>query len=392
MNRAPHIKVDATVIANEILSGVGNYTLGIVRGFDELAGEGKLTYSLIAPWRRAKNLKKHGLKNFKAIIKIPVPEKYINGLRYFHIPAPVDLLFGPGTYYFPHFRSWPTWFSKSGIVVHDTAYIAYPDTVLGKNLTYMLRTVPGSVKNAKVIFTPSEFSREEVIKHLKVDPEKVVTATAAVDTKLYYPRSIAEIKKTKAKYDIFYDNYLLMVANIEPRKNYIKLIDAYTSLPRSFTDKYPLVIIGADGWNNEKILERVQKAKENNYRIIHPRQFVPNEDLAALYSGASLYVFTPLYEGFGMSVLESYACGTPAVVSNSSSLPEAGGPEAIYLNPDNAKDIAEKIESTVKLLEKDPSKFNVSIKKHLKHYNNWRKSAEVTAAALTGLPVEHFKK
>jgi glycosyltransferase involved in cell wall biosynthesis len=391
LSNLPHIRVDATVITNDILSGVGHYSLGIVRGFDELAGEGKLTYSLIAPWRRSRRLKQLGLKHCRSIQRIPIPEKYLNGLRYFHLPLPIDLLFGPGYYYFPHFRSWPLWFAKAAVVIHDMGYEAVPGTVLGKNREYLKRVVPASARSAKAVLVPSAFSRDEVAKYLKINPDKIHVAYPAVDRKHFYKRTTAEVKKIKAKYDIFTDSYLLAVGNIEPRKNYSNLVDAYTALPPEITKQHPLVIVGADSWNNSEILAKIQKAKEAGFWIIHPKQFVPDDDLPALYSGARLFLFTPIYEGFGMPPLEALACGTPAVVADAASVPEAAGSAAVYADPTSVKDIKAKIYDTLQALDKDPHKFDKAITEHIDGFNSWRHSAEITAAALTGLPVDQFK-
>jgi alpha-1,3-rhamnosyl/mannosyltransferase len=391
MRRPPHIKVDATVLSNNVLTGVAHYTLGMVRGFDELASEGKLTYSLITPWRRSKNIHKLGLKHYKRIIKIPIPEKYLNGLRYFHIPAPTDLLFGPGNYYFPHYRSWPTWFSHSAVVIHDMAYEVFPETINTKHRRFLLRMVPPSVKHARAVLTPSNFSKSEAERYLHLPGSKVIAAPPAVDTEFFYRRSAKEIHAVKAKYEIFYDHYIMTLNNIEPRKNYVRLIDAYEALPKTIREAYPLFIVGGDGWNNQEILDRIQKAKERGCRIIRPRAFVPDEDLPALYSGASLYISVPLYEGFNMSPLEANACGVPAVVSNVASLPQAAGGAGIYVDPYSVKDINAAIEKTIRELKRDRHQYDKRMAEHVANFSSWRASAVTTAVALTGRPPEYFQ-
>jgi alpha-1,3-rhamnosyl/mannosyltransferase len=109
-----------------------------------------------------------------------------------------------------------------------------------------------------------------------------------------------------------------------------------------------------------------------------------------LYSGAQFFVFTPIYEGFGMSPLESYACGTPVIASNVASVPEAAGEAAVYIDPYDVNDIREKIEVMVQKTEQDRSQFDRAMEKHLESLS-WRPSAEITAASLTGLPREYFQ-
>lgn len=389
--KIPHIQVDAFPLVDTHFSGVGHYTLGIVRGLDELASEGKLTYSLIVPKHWADRLKQYDLEHYKTIVKNPVPNRIIRGFMKHRWRVPLDLFNGKGSYYFPSFLAWPTWFSKSSVVVHDVTYLAVPECVDKGNREYLERTVPFSLRNAKNVICVSDFSKSEIIKYYDYPADKVFVAHPSIDRTHFYKRSAEEIHKVKAKYDIFSDKYIFSVGNIEPRKNYGRLIDAYTSLPREITDEYPLVIVGAGGWNNEDVKEKIQKAKEAGYRIINPKQFVLDEDMPALYSGAQFFVFTPIYEGFGMSPLEAYACGTPTIASDIASVPEAAGQAALYVNPYDIDDIRAKMLEMFERTEDDRSQFDRAIEQHLASLN-WRNSAEITAAALTGLPREYFKK
>lgn len=389
--KIPHIKVDAFPLVDNHFSGVGHYTLGIISGFDELAGEGKLTYDLITPHNRSGMLAKYGFRNYRKVIKSPIPSKVLRGFMKYRWRVPIDFIFGQGKYYFPSFLSWPTWVAESVVVIHDVTYLAVPECVDKGNREYLSKTVPFSMKNSKNIIAVSEFSKSEIIKYYNIEPSRIHVATPSIDRRNFYKRSDEEIFKVKMKYDIFSDHYILSVGNIEPRKNYDKLVDAYTSLPRSITDKYPLVIVGAGGWNNAHVKERIQAAKENGYHIINPKQFVEDKDMPALYSGAQFFIFTPIYEGFGMPPLEAYACGTPVLASRVASVPEAAGKAAVYANPFDVEDIAKKLAYMVEVTEKDRHQFDKAIEKHLAELS-WRKSAEITASALTNLPIEYFQK
>jgi len=387
----PHIQVDAFPLVDDHFSGVGHYTLGIVSGLDELAGEGKLTYSLITPRYRVGRLARYDFQHYKKIIRNPVPSKIIRGFMKYGWKIPFDLILGQGNYYFPSFLAWPTWHAKSTVVVHDVTYLAVPECVDKGNREYLEKVVPFSLSNAHNIIAVSEFSKSEIIKYYNLDPKRISVAHPSIDRRHFYRRSAEEIHKVKAKYDIFSDKYIFSVGNIEPRKNYGRLIDAYTSLPKKITDIYPLVIVGAGGWNNEDVKQKIQTAKEAGYKIINPKQFVLDEDMPALYSGAQFFVFTPIYEGFGMSPLEAYACGTPVIASNATSVPEAAGEAAVYVDPYSVDDIKSKMEDMVKQTEKDRHQFDVKMETHLKSLS-WRPSAEITAASLTGLPIEYFQK
>lgn len=392
MTKIPHIKVDAFALVDDHFSGIGHYTAGIIGGFDELAAEGKLTYSLIAPRHWTDRVNKFDLHHYKRVIPNPVPNRAIRGFLWENLKFPMDSIFGKGDYYFSSFLAWPhSPLSTATVVIHDITYEAVPECVSEGNRKYLQRVVPHSLENANNIITVSEFSKREVVKHYKADPEKIKVAYPCVDRKHFYRRSKEEIKKVRARYDIFSEKYMLTVGNVEPRKSYDRLIEAYMKLPKRITDEYPLVIVGGFGWDNQHILDKMQEAKEKGYRVIHPRMYVPDDDMPALFSGASCYLFTPIYEGFGMSPLEAYACGTPVVASNNSSVPEAAGKAAIYTDPYDINDMAKKIEQMIKKVEKDPHQFDEAMSKHLESFS-WRKSAEITASVITGLPLEHFQK
>jgi glycosyltransferase involved in cell wall biosynthesis len=391
MNKAPHIQVDAFPLVDSHFSGVGHYTLGIIQGFDELASEGKLTYSLIIPRKWGSRLDKYNFKHYKKIIKNPIPNRFIRGIMKFKLNVPFDFILGKGYYYFPSFLAWPMWIAKSSVVVHDVTYLAVPDCVDKGNRDYLEAVVPFSLKNAHNVIAVSEFSKSEIIKYYGLSKDDVSVAHPSVDRTHFYKRSKEEVHKVKAKYDIFSEKYILSVGNVEPRKNYARLVEAYVSLPKSVTDEYPLVIVGAGGWNNEDVKAQIQKAKEDGYKIINPKQFVLDEDMPALYSGAQFFVFTPIYEGFGMSPVEAYACGTPVIASNVASVPEAAGDAAMYVDPFSVDDIAARMKKMLKLTEDNRSQFDGAMKHHLSTMS-WRDSAEKTAAALSGLPVEYFQK
>lgn len=389
-HKVPHINVDAFPLVDSHFSGVGHYTLGIVRGFDELSEEGKITYSLIVPRNTANEINKYNLSNYRKIITNPIPNRVLRAFMKYHISFPVDIFTGRGLYWFPSFLAWPLLFNKSTVVIHDVTYLSVPDCVEKNNAKYLERTVPFSLKNASSVIAVSEFSKSEIIKYYKTSPSQIAVASPSIDRTRFYRRSQEEIKRVKLKYDIYENSYILSVGNIEPRKNYSRLISAYTQLPRKITNKYPLVIIGAGGWNNEDILIKIQAAKEKGYKIINPKYFVSDEDMPAIYSGAKLFIFVPIYEGFGMSPLEAYSCKTPVIASKVASVPEAAGSAAEYVNPYVTLDITNKIIEMLINLDKDQSYYHKSIPKELS-LRSWRRSAEITASKLTGLPLDYFK-
>lgn len=392
MGKVPHIQVDAFAIVDDHFSGIGHYTVGIVGGLDQLAAEGKLTYSLIAPRRWKHRVAKFPqLAHYEKVLTTPLPIRVIRRLLAKGVRLwPMDLLLGKGYYYFSSFLSWPTTkASPSTVVIHDVTFEAVPECVHEGNRKYLSRVVPHSLRNSKNVITVSQFSKDEVVKFYGIDPARVTVAYPCVDRKLFYRRSEEDIKAVKAKHNIFDEQYIFFISNIEPRKNVSKLVDAYLALPREITKKCALVIVGGGGWNNEEILAKIQKAKEDGYHIIRPNYFVHDEDVPALLSGAVCHAFPSIYEGFGMPPLEALACGTPTVVGDIPSAHECAGDAGIYTNPDSVEDIRDKLLEAITMPEKRRAELRAKGYEQVAKFS-WRKSAEITASVLTGKPLEYF--
>jgi glycosyltransferase involved in cell wall biosynthesis len=128
--------------------------------------------------------------------------------------------------------------------------------------------------------------------------------------------------------------YLLSVSTIQPRKNYTRLIEAFAKLISDFGFRISdlhLVICGSRGWMFDDVFQTAERLGLRD-RVLFP-DFVSDDDLPALYAGATLFVYPSLYEGFGLPVAEAMACGAPVVSSNASSLPEVAGDAALYFDP-----------------------------------------------------------
>jgi glycosyltransferase involved in cell wall biosynthesis len=131
--------------------------------------------------------------------------------------------------------------------------------------------------------------------------------------------------------------YVLSVGTLEPRKNLPRLIDAFVRLPEHVRGDHELVLAGARGWE----LEATFAAVAGHERMVRTLGFVPDDDLSALYRGATVFCYPSLYEGFGIPVLEALRCGVPVLTSNTSSMPEVGGDAALYVDPESTESIAD---------------------------------------------------
>ncbi len=304
--------------------------------------------------------------------------KIYNRLDRYFVPPPIDLFARSrnDVFIFPNFVSWPLWLCGNSILfVHDLAFIDTPEKLAPNHLSYLRKKVPNGIKKANQIVTISESTKQQIMKHFGINEAKISVITPAVDHSLYVPVGADEIGRVKTKFKII-GNYLLYLGTLEPRKNIAGIIRAYQLLPAEIKAEYKLVLAGGKGWLDSEIN---QLANVLGDRLVRTG-YVNDSDKAALYSGAKIFLYPSYYEGWGMQVLEAMACGTPVITANNSSLPEAGGEAAIYIETGNDTQLASAIESTLK----SPEKLDALRSAGLKHSAGftWEKSARKLVTVL----------
>jgi glycosyltransferase involved in cell wall biosynthesis len=223
----------------------------------------------------------------------------------------------------------------SFVTVHDLGQVHFPGAHTRMQRAYHNASIRWNALAAQHIFADSEATRDDLTEFFKIPLEKITVVYPAYDTQTFQTgRDGSELERVKEKYRIGND-YILAIGTIHPRKNYSRLIDAFRLLE---TRENELVIVGKRGWLYESIYEYVhQLGLDSQIRFI---DYVPSRDLAVLLSGARLLAFPSLYEGFGLPILEAQACGTPVVCSMTSSLPEAAGDAALFVDPMDVNAIA----------------------------------------------------
>ncbi|MBW3537875.1 glycosyltransferase family 4 protein [Candidatus Parcubacteria bacterium] len=272
-----------------------------------------------------------------------LPGRVYSRLHKKRLAPPVDLLLRsrPDIFFFPHFVRYPLALKeKSIIVIYDLSFIFQAKHSDQKNQWYLSRFVPRSIKKADHIVTISQNSQQELVEHYAVSPKRITIINPAVDHGIYNPRSRDEIGAIKNKFGLS-DKYVLYTGTLEPRKNIVGLLNAYAALPKLLQEGYALVLAGGKGWMDREILRRLKELEDLN---IFLTGYVPDEDLPALYSGASVFVYPSFYEGFGMPPLEAMACGVPVITSDNSSLPEVVGDAGIMIKAEDTKAITAAME------------------------------------------------
>lgn len=231
---------------------------------------------------------------------------------------------------------------KRVVTFHDMTFFLFPDKhTLVKRIFFRL-SIPLSAKIATRLIAVSRSTKTDMEKVLNVPENKIDVIHETVDF-AYRPLHDAKaINRIKWKYGI-QDKYILYVGTLEPRKNIGRLIQAYGKLVLENRITQNLVIAGKKGWAYQEIYDVVEKLSPDCKKKIIFTGYVQEADLPLLYSGADLFVYPSLYEGFGIPPLEAMACGVPTISSKVSSLPEVVGGAGILVDPYDVEELAQSI-------------------------------------------------
>lgn len=350
-------------------TGIAYYTACIVRGLGRRA---KYDYAAVA------NLfitNKNSTLELNASMPIRLwrlfPGKVWNQLIKKHLLPPLNLLFfgKPDLVVFFNFNRLPVARSVKTITfIHDLAFVHFPEHIDDKNLKFLSRFVPLAISKSSQIATISEATKQDIVETYGVDPSKVSVILGAVDHTRFKKTVLTHGVRTKYRLP---SKYILSVSTIEPRKNITSLVSAYASLPTSIRKEYKLVLAGGKGWKDNKILELVGSHDLANDIIM--TGYVDDEDIASLYSGAELFIFPSLYEGFGLPILEAMACGVPVISADNSSLPETGGDAARYVGAEDIEGLTEAIKEVLRNPDLRRSMSDKGIKQAARY--GWEDSA-----------------
>lgn len=356
-------------------TGVGNYTYNLLKGmvekpeYDvEIEGFRSIKDKLAKPSSSQLDFPK--LKH----VWVPLlPREIYTRLTKVGLAPPLDLLLRkhPDVWIFPNFVRFPLFSKKikSVVIIYDLSFVKYPQ--FAKRVgPYLRAAVPRSIKKATHIITISENSKQEIIETYGTRSDKISLIYPAIDHEAYQPQPKTAIAKLKRKLKIE-GNYILYTGTLEPRKNIVRLVEAYAHLPKELQQKYQLVLGGAKGWLNDELDQTLSKYKHLPIQLLG---YVADDDLPALYTGAGVFLYPSIYEGFGIPPLEAMACGTPVITSNTSSLPEVVGKAAILIDPIKTTDITKALVQVLENPKTQQTMAQAGLKQAKKF--NWHDSSD----------------
>lgn len=353
-------------------AGIGYYTENIFKALQKLDHSNRYTLFGLYFFGKSTEFKSDfdNKTNYKLIRYVPGKIWNIANRKGLLPPIQILMAANPDLIIYTNFRRYPQLGNaKSFVVVHDIAFARFPDTVNLKNKRYLEKYVPKSIEKADKVLAVSEFTKQEIINYYKVDPKKVIVTHNAVDTNRF--KRVANTNAVRSKYKIP-GKYILFMGTIEPRKNIERLVKAYSLLPDKIKSEYTLVLAGGKGWLDENIDQAIALVAGGS---VLRTGYIDHNDMPALYSGADLFVFPSLYEGFGIPILEAMACDTPVLTGKNSSLPEVGGDAAYYVDENSVESIRNGI---TKLLQ-DKKLCDELVQKGRQQIRifSWEKSAKV---------------
>lgn len=300
--------------------------------FPERRGQAPIPFDREDAWRGATVRRR----------ELPLTRRRADQL-FFRARIPLDVRWvagGADVLYSPDFTAPPAGSAPRIVTIHDLAFLTHPEWAPLSLRRFLTQVVPDQVRRATAVAVVSESTRQDVLERLDVDPAQVHLVPNGVEERFFAraPLTAAEQERLGLP-----EEYLLMVGTLEPRKNHLNVFSSLALLPPSL--HMPLVVAGKRGWSIEPILAAAEPlVAAGRVKLI---DYVPDEHLPGLYTGASAVIYPSWTEGFGLPVLEALASGVPVVTSFAPSLREVGGDHVIYAEASSPESIAEGIQTAL---------------------------------------------
>jgi glycosyltransferase involved in cell wall biosynthesis len=351
------VVVEATPVLTKP-SGVGLYVLNLLAVLQSLQEPESFELGLayqpsLKNWLQGNLALPEVLASYDNTAILPLPVRLLNILAQLPgqpLMAQLEHRFGqPDIYHGTNYAVYPCRHSRRVMNIYDLSFIRYPDYV-----TTVVRTYTHRVKQclawADLVVTISESSKQDIVEYLGVSPTRIwVTPLAsryATDALPSSPLMPVPIELEKEANSAIGDRpFILFVSTLEPRKNVVRLVQAFNLLKTEHRVDHQLVLVGQKGWQFKPIFEAIEASPWRHQ--IHHLDYLSDTQVASYYSQADVFAYPSLYEGFGLPVLEAMTLGCPVVTSSTSSLPEVAGDAALLVNPNSVEELAVALEQVI---------------------------------------------
>ncbi len=362
------IGIDASRAATGQRTGTEAYAYFLINALIPLAVDRGLTLRLYFNQAPAEGL--FPISENVQLVTIPLPRlwTHLRLARELH-QQPPDVFFTPA-----HVIPW-SYRGPSVATVHDLGFHKYPEAHTRRQVAYLRWSTNHNVSRSRQVIADSLATKQDLLNYYSISEEKISVIYPGIDPDLRPVSDEETLVAVQKKYGLL-SPYFLYIGTIQPRKNLTRLIDAYLASNL----EHQLVLAGRVGWRSKEIQQKVEALRESDKQRILLPGYIPEEDKAALISGAAALLFPSLYEGFGFPALEGNVCGTPVLCSNSSSLPEIIDDAALQVSPEDQAAITNGIRQIIE---------DQALRQRLRangftnaHKFTWEKAAEQTLETL----------
>jgi glycosyltransferase involved in cell wall biosynthesis len=277
-------------------------------------------------------------------VPIPLsPRRLTQFWQRLRVPLPVDLFTGPlDLLHAPDFVLPPTR-ARTLVTIHDLSFLVHPECAEPSMVRYLTDAVPRGLRRANVILSDSQATSRDLVRLLAIEPARIELVYPGVASR-FCPLAAEATEPVRRKLGLP-DRFVLFVSTLEPRKNLVRLLEAFAQVVQaenanlqSSISKLHLVIAGRRGWLYEDIFAAIDRLDLRER--VQLLDYVHDKDLPALYNLAAVFAYPSIYEGFGIPALEALACGTPTVTADNSSLPEVVADAAVLVSAEDVGSIA----------------------------------------------------
>ncbi len=338
------IGIDGTCLQG-VRTGVGWYLTRLLEALSRILEEDK-----IYVWMNSPTAEERARVSENRFISVSVTHYPWAALRLtwntLGTPAADSLIGRPAdVYFYPNYLPLPQKQGGKVLFVHDLTYLTNPEMASQAAVRALGPNLEKQEEKADLILTASQYNRNEMLKHFKNLPEsKVRVIPHGLSDAFRRPAAVEKVREVRDKYRL-HRPYFLFVGTLEPRKNLLRLVHAFLLFKQKVKTDHELVLVGPKGWIAEDLMQFILAPQVADK--VRWLDYVKDEDMPPLYTGAETFLFPSLKEGFGMPLLEAMGCGAPVICSNSAAIPEVVGDGAWMVDPMNVGEWATAMERAV---------------------------------------------